>query len=38
MGEALPRSKVRTSLAKVQAYVEEKKNIIANLSVGSTFG
>ena len=38
MGEALSRSGVKMILAEVQAYIEEKKNIIANLLVRSIVG
>lgn len=38
MGEALPRSKVKMSLAEFQAHMEGNRNIIANLSVRSIFG
>lgn len=38
MEEALSRSGVKMSLAEVQAHVEEKKNIIANLLVRSIVG
>lgn len=38
MGEALPGSKVKMSLAEFQAHMEGKRTIIANLSVRSIFG
>lgn len=38
MEETLSRNGVKTSLAEVQAHIEEKKNIIANLLVGNIVG